>query len=118
MCACKNYYPCPFNTETPQGKDSYPIYRRRDNGQTVQVRGKTLDNGWVVPYNPYLLRRYNCHINVEVCSSIKAVRYLFKYIYKGHDRASIVVDEVANNGNIDEIKQYRDSRWVTPPEAL
>jgi hypothetical protein len=46
------------------------------------------------------------------------VKYLFKYIYKGHDRASIVVNEVDNNGNVDEIKQYRDSRWVTPPEAL
>ncbi|KAL6634793.1 hypothetical protein ACP70R_027464 [Stipagrostis hirtigluma subsp. patula] len=36
----------------------------------------------------------------------------------GHDRASICIDEVENNGDIDEIKQYRDSRWVTPPEAL
>jgi hypothetical protein len=25
---------------------------------------------------------YNCHINVEICSSIKAVKYLYKYIYK------------------------------------
>ena len=115
---CKNYYPRPFNAETQQGKDSYPIYRRRDNGRTAQVRGETLDNRWVVPYNPYLLRRYNCHINVEVCSSIKAVKYLFKYIYKGHDRASVAIDEVDSNENIDEIKQYRDSRWVTPPEAL
>jgi len=23
-----------------------------------------------------------------------------------------------NEGNIDEIKQYNDARWVTPPEAL
>jgi hypothetical protein len=116
--SCKNYYLCPFNAETQQGKDSYPIYHRRDNGQTAHVRGETLDNRWVVPYNPYLLRRYNCHINVEICSSIKAVKYLFKYIYKGHDQASIAIDEVGNNGNVDEIKQYRDSRWVTPPEAL
>ena len=116
--SCKNYYPRPFNASTLQGKDSYPIYRRRDDGRRAKVRGEELDNRWVVPYNPYLLRRYNCHINVEVCSSIKAVKYLFKYIYKGHDRASVSIDEVDNDGSIDEIKQYRDSRWVTPPEAL
>jgi hypothetical protein len=46
-----------------------------------------------VPYNPYLLRLFNCHINVEACGSIKAVKYLFKYIYKGHDRASVAARE-------------------------
>jgi hypothetical protein len=116
--SCRNYYPRPFNTTTIQGKDSYPLYRRRDDGRNETVRGHTLDNRWVVPYNPYLLRMFNCHINVEVCSSIKAVKYLYKYIYKGHDRASVCVNETSENVDIDEIKQYRDARWVTPPEAL
>ena len=49
------------------------------------------------------------------------MKYLFKYIYKGHDRASVAVresDKEDEKGNIDEIKQYRGARWVTPPEAL
>ena len=49
------------------------------------------------------------------------MKYLFKYIYKGHDRESVAVresDKEDEKGNIDEIKQYRDARWVTPPEAL
>jgi hypothetical protein len=49
------------------------------------------------------------------------VKYLFKYIYKGHDRTLVVIresDKADEEGNIDEIKQYRDARWVTPPEAL
>jgi hypothetical protein len=27
-------------------------------------------------------------------------------------------DKEDNEENIDEIKRYRDARWVTPPEAL
>uniref|UniRef100_K3YL66 ATP-dependent DNA helicase n=3 Tax=Setaria italica TaxID=4555 RepID=K3YL66_SETIT len=116
--SCKNYYPRPFNATTIQGKDSYPLYRRRDDGHNEIVRGHKLDNRWVVPYNPYLLQMFNCHINVEVCSSIKAVKYLYKYIYKGHDRASVCVNGTSEKEDIDEIRQYRDARWVTPPEAL
>jgi hypothetical protein len=80
-----------------------------------------MDNQWVMPYNPCLPRTFNCHINVEACGSIKSVKYLFKYIYKGHDRASVVIreaDKADEKGNIDEIKQYRDARWVMPLEAL
>jgi hypothetical protein len=80
-----------------------------------------LDNRWVVPYNPYLIRTFNCHINVEACSSIKSVKYLFKYIYKGHDRASVAVRENGKkyaNGNVDEITDYKEARWVGPSEAM
>jgi hypothetical protein len=64
---------------------------------------------------------FNCHINVETCGSITSIKYLFKYIYKGHDRASVAVRENGkpdDKGDVDKIKQYRDPRWVTPPKAL
>jgi hypothetical protein len=115
---CKCRYPRPFNENTIQGKDSYPVYRRRKDGRQAKVRGQTLDNRWVVPYNPFLLRMFNCHINVEVCSCIKAVKYLYKYIYKGHDRTSFNIDQPDNDRNIDEIKRYVDARWVTPSEVM
>jgi hypothetical protein len=120
--SCKNYYPRPFCDSTPQGKDWYPVYRRRDDGRKEMVRGHMLDNRWVVPYNPYLIRTFNCHINVEACSSIKSVKYLFKYIYKGHDRASVAVRENGKikdaNRNVDEMTDYKEARWVGPPEAM
>jgi hypothetical protein len=101
------------------GKDSYPVYRRRDDGQVVEVMNSMLDNRWVIPFNPSLLMLYNCHINVEICSSIKVVKYLYKYIYKGPDGASHSVDK-SDNGDkvvIDESKRLRDARCVSPPEA-
>jgi hypothetical protein len=116
--SCRYHYPRTFSETTLQGEDSYPIYRRRDDGRRVRIRGAVLDNRWVVPYNPYLLMRYNCHINIEVCSSIKAVKYLFKYIYKGHDRASFVIEAAGENVVIDEIREYRDARFISPPEAI
>jgi hypothetical protein len=61
----------------------------------------------VVPYNPGLLMRCNYHINVEARSSIKAVKYLFKYVYKGRDQASFSVNADQNDrddGMINEIK--------------
>jgi hypothetical protein len=85
---CTKRYPRAFCEETSVGEDGYPLYRRRDHPHTAfdkVVNGRTvrMDNRWVVPYNPYLTRRYKCHINVEVCSSIKVIKYLYKYIYKG-----------------------------------
>jgi len=77
-----------------------------------------MTNQWVVPYSPYLLTRYNCHINVEVCSVIKAIKYLYKYIYKGHDRCAIYVQSDDGENVIDEIQTFQDARWVSPPEAL
>jgi hypothetical protein len=89
-------------------------------------------NRWVVPYNPYLTMRYQCHINVEVCSSITAVKYLYKYDYKGHDRALAMVQPKAgalpttapqaatggaNGNNVpaarDEVQNYLDGRYVS-----
>ena len=33
---------------------------------------------------------FNCHINVEsVGSMTKCIKYIHKYIYKGHDRATV-----------------------------
>nr|XP_043611927.1 uncharacterized protein LOC122583606 [Erigeron canadensis] len=114
---CKNSYPRPYSNETTQTSDAYPIYRRRKNGVTVKVRKATLDNRWVIPYNPYLLAKFDCHINVEICSTIKAVKYIYKYICKGCDRISFVVSSNNDSTLIDEIDQYQSGRWVSAPEA-
>jgi hypothetical protein len=98
--------------------------------------GFVFDNRWVVPYNPYLTMRYKCHINVEVCSSITVVKYLYKYVYKGHDHALVVVWPEAralpttapqavaggaDGNNVpaarDEVQNYLDGRYVNASKA-
>ncbi|KAG6657396.1 hypothetical protein CIPAW_04G088100 [Carya illinoinensis] len=95
-----------------------PCGVRSKNGVTVKVRGQNLDNRWVVPYNPYLLATFDCHINVEICSTIKAVKYLYKYIYKGHDRVAFNLISEQNNQQVDEIQQFQSARWIALPEAM
>ncbi|CAJ0761863.1 8612_t:CDS:2, partial [Entrophospora sp. SA101] len=115
---CSKGYPKHFQESTAVNNDGYPIYKRRDNGKTVEVHGATLDNRWVVPYNPYLSTRYDCHINVEICSSITAVKYLFKYVYKGHDRATVEIRRQNHKQESnDEISLYLDARYVSASEA-
>ena len=39
----------------------------------------------VVPYNPYLLLTYECHINVEIVTSMAVIKYMLNYMFKGND---------------------------------
>ena len=130
--SCGAYFPKEFTNHTEDSGDGYPKYRRRSpqyGGNTgllmVWVNDKKkwvpIDNRWVVPYNPDLLQKYEAHINVEVCCSIKAIKYLYKYIYKGPDKASFAF-KVRNNGqteecNRDEIKRYYDAFYLSGAEA-
>jgi hypothetical protein len=55
---------------------------------------------------------------VEIYSSIIAVKYLFKYVYKGHDRATVEIKKNAQGQEqVDEIRLYLDARYVSASEA-
>lgn len=118
---CSKHYPRAFQEETLLQEDGYPLYRRQDNGSRISYplrRGNEVidfafDNTWVVPYNPYLSWRYKAHINVEVCASVQAVKYIHKYIYKGSDRTTLHIETDQN-----EIQQYLQGRYISPPEAI
>jgi hypothetical protein len=106
---CTKNFPKPYEVETRENVDGYPRYRRRYSVQQYEVRNFLVDNSWVVPYNPHLLLKFNCHINVEVCASVKSVKYLFKYVYKGHDCANIEIKDL-NTTEHNEINLHMDSR--------
>lgn len=114
-CKCK--YPKQLSKQTTKGKNSYPIYRRRKMETDVQFKRYNIVNIWVVPYNPYLLGRFHCHINLDVWSDTKAVKYIYKYILKGHDKIAFSIYNSDSNVEIDEIKEYQAARWISPLEV-
>jgi hypothetical protein len=98
---CSKHYPKTFREETLYGDDGYSEYARPDNGLVFTDRSDNVhDNRDIVPHNPYLCAKYgvfasfflcilhlnahicvDCHINVEICASVKAIKYIHKYIY-------------------------------------
>ncbi|GFR15403.1 helitron_like_N domain-containing protein [Trichonephila clavata] len=96
---CIKRYPRDLLAEAITGNDEYPFYRRRsteDGGKSIKLKvlNNTIDvdNRWVVPYSPLLLKTYNAHINVEYCNSVKAIKYICKYVNKGSDMAVFGVE--------------------------
>ncbi|XP_057247390.1 uncharacterized protein LOC130589407 [Beta vulgaris subsp. vulgaris] len=119
---CTKHFPKRFIDETKVDEEGYPVYRRRDNGISVEKNGVHLDNRFVVPYNPQLLRKYRAHINVEWCNQSRSIKYLFKYINKGYDRVTAAAYQNRNSSDdpqkIDEIKMYYDCRYISACEAV
>lgn len=70
----------------------------------------------MVLYSPYLSADLDCHINVEICASMKAIKYIHKYIYKEYDLCTVQVGQ-GENIAIDEIKEYIIGCYISPVEA-
>ncbi|CAH1415051.1 unnamed protein product [Lactuca virosa] len=114
---CSKNFPKPFLENTSVDSNGYPIYRRRNDGYFIEKSGVKLDNRSVVPYHKTLLKRYQAHINVEWCNQAASIKYLFKYINKGPDRATVEVSQNNNGGDnddapVDEINDYYDCRFI------
>lgn len=116
---CNKYCPKKFNDETVIDAHGYPMDRRWDTGRFAQNKGVTLDNRFVVPYNRTLFIKYQMHINVEFCNHSQSIKYLFKYINKGSDRATVDLQRhyakdkktgTETVGDLDEIMIYLDCR--------
>lgn len=63
---CRKKFPKAFQSETILQENGYPLYRRRNNGRHFIKQGFTFTNQHVVPYNRFLLLKYQCHFNVEI----------------------------------------------------
>ena len=102
---------CPkYQCQSPQ-EGGGQFMKRRIN----QTNWCEMDNRNVFPYNAFLLKTLNCHINVEYCSSIKSIQYLFKYQYKGNDQATMQI--IQDEQNHDEVQCFLNTRYVSSMEA-
>ena len=122
---CDKDFPKDFSNETiVEDIDGYPKYCRQSpqdgGGQFIkrrinQTNWCEMGNRNVFPYNAFLLKSLNCHINVEYCSSIKSIQYLFKYQYKGNDQATMQI--IQEQQNHDEVQLFLNTRYVSSLEA-
>ena len=73
---CSKKYPKRFNQQASLDNNGYPTYMRRNDGRTVKIGYVELNIRWVVPCGPFLSRKYNAHLNIEICSQIRVIKYL------------------------------------------
>ncbi|KAF8081255.1 hypothetical protein N665_0897s0011 [Sinapis alba] len=112
---CKKKFPKQFTENTRVKNDGFPVYRRREQSDRyVEKNRLKCDNKWVIPYNKKLSLRYRAHINVEWCNQVGSIKYLFKYINKGADRVTVVVEPQGPQVKKNEIKDFFDCRFILP----
>ena len=103
-----------FQSQTSTSDTVYPKYRRRsshEDGFKATVRNHEIDNRWVVPYNKLLLKIYDAHMNVELCSSVKPIKYVTKYINNG-------TDQTMSLQSTNEVEQFRSGHYICSSEAI
>ena len=117
---CSKQFPKAYQETTIMQKNRYLFYRRRENQRTHSIPDRRfpgsryeIDNRWVVPHSPYLSRRFQAHINVEFCASVKVIKYIHKYVYKESDQATVAL-HLQNN----EVARHVQGRYIGPTEAM
>ena len=58
----------------------------------------------------------NCHCNVELCMSIRSIKYVLKYVHKGCDQAMYQL-QANQQGEVDEISDFQSARYISSNKA-
>ena len=100
-----------FIPSTSIDDEGYPTYGSRDDDISTKRSCIDLDNRYVVPHNRFLWMKYGAHINIECYNKSRSIKYLFKYVNKGHDRVTTAFCDSVNTSDsrgVDEINLYCD----------
>ncbi|CAM9437982.1 unnamed protein product [Laminaria digitata] len=108
---CSKHYPQPFHEHTTTNAST----GRADRHKTINGERRTvetdIDNQWIVPYNPFLLMKFDCHICCDLVTAKAVIAYLYKYCFKGRDMAKA---KILLEGN--EIEAYKSI--ISSSEAM
>ncbi|CAN6868444.1 unnamed protein product [Brassica oleracea] len=125
---CTKKFPRSYVPHTQVNESGYILYKRRQTGQFVSKGNIKLDNQFVVPHNLQILKKYKAHVNVEWCNKSSAIKYLFKYITKGVDRATFKVQKTPEQSERsepkkpeqprNEINEYIEGRYLSACESM
>ncbi|XP_034236354.1 uncharacterized protein LOC117642372 [Thrips palmi] len=115
---CNKFFPKPQNETTFIDDRGFVNYRRNYNNTCMSMyrnREVEVHDGWIVPYNPFLLLKYNAHINLEIASTRKVIKYLFKYLHKGTSQSNVRV--LPLDQQVDEPEEYATKRMIGASDA-
>lgn len=102
-----------FKRRDKRNGRQYAIQKCPYNWTSVE---RIIVNGWVVPYNQTLSRRFQCFLNIKLCiSRVEGINYFFRYICK--ERYIVAVELRNNKLRCDEISPFQDARYVFASKA-
>lgn len=114
---CSKNFPKKLRDETTFDANRNCHMRRRNLNPLQAENGRWVYQAFIVPYCAFLTLMFDAHINCEVVAdSQRAIKYLFKYIFKGYDVANL---KVMKDGvlNYDEVANFINARFVSAFEA-
>ena len=123
---CTKGFPYRLRDETLLKDNSYAQTRRRSElhgGNVIRWKKKgadgqwcSVDNGYVIRYNPKILLKYECHANLEMCQGLASLKYVCGYMTKGYDMACFRL--LKEKYKDDEIGFFENGRFIGAHEAL
>jgi len=72
------------------------------NPQSLVMNDQDINNQWVVPHNRDLYAQCDTHMNVVHLVACIVVKYLYRYIHKGHDCATNFIEGSTMHHDIDQ----------------
>ena len=120
MGKCTKHFPKEHLDHTVFTEKGGTLFRRRDDNRYAQLPASVncykASNMWLVPYNPFILIKFNGHINMEMVKSMfKNIKYLYKYIYKGSD---VILMKLKMAETEDEVDTYECLKYVNATRAF